>query len=152
MTHQELKEAVKAAMKAREEVRLLVVRGLLASITNELVAKGRKPDEIMEEEGVMSLISRAVKQRKDSIDQFTKGGRMDLVEKEVAELKILESFLPPQMSESEIEAVVKAKMADMGPVDKAKAGQLVGALMKDLKGKADGMMVKAVVDKLLAEA
>ena len=150
MTHQELKEAVKAAMKAKDEVRLLVVRGLLSSCTNELVSKGRKPDEMLEEEGVMALISRAVKQRKDSIDQFTKGGRMDLVEKEVAELSILESFLPAQMSEAEIEVVVKQKIAEMGPIDKQKSGQFMGALMKDLKGKADGTVVKAVVERLLA--
>ena len=106
----------------------------------------------MHPDDVLAVIRRQVKQRKDSIDQFTKGARMDLVEKETAELKILESFLPPQMSEGEIEAAVRAKMMSLGPVDKAKAGQLVGALMKDLKGKADGMAVKAVVDKLLAEA
>ncbi len=146
----ELKDAVKEAMKAKDQVRLLVVRGLLSSVTNELVAKGQKPDAVMDEEGVTALISRAVKQRKDSISQFTEGGRTDLVEKEAAELTILESFLPPQMSEEEIEKVVRTKLAEMGPVDKQKSGQFVGAVMKDLKGKADGSVVKAVVDKVLA--
>jgi uncharacterized protein YqeY len=150
MTQQQLRDAVKEAMMAKDALRLSVVRGLLAATTNELVAKGRKPDEVLEEDGVMALISRAVKQRKDSIEQFTKGGRMDLVEKETAELKILESFLPEQMSETDIETAVKAKMAQMGPIDKAKSGQFIGAVMKDLKGKADGSLVKVIVDRLLA--
>jgi uncharacterized protein YqeY len=149
MTQKELRDQVKEAMKARDELRLSVLRGLLAATTNELVAKGRKPDEVLEEESVMMLISRGVKQRKDSIDQFTKGGRMDLVEKEAAELKILESFLPAQMSEEEIESAVKEKMDEMGPIDKQKSGQFTGAVMKDLKGKADGAIVKNIIDRLL---
>jgi len=149
MTHQELKDGVKVALKAGDQVRLLVVRGLLSSITNELVAKGRKPDEIMDEEGVSSLVSRALKQRKDSIEQFTNGNRMDLVEKETAELNILQAFLPAQMSDEEIEKAVREKMEEMGPIDKAKSGQFTGAVMKDLKGKADGGKVKAVIDRLL---
>lgn len=135
---------------AKDELRLSVVRGLVSACTNELVAKGKKPTDELDEDTVMTLISRAVKQRKDSIDQFTKGGRMDLVEKEAAELNILETFLPAQLSEAEIEEAVKAKMAEVGPIDKQKSGQFVGMMMKDLKGKADGTAVKAVVDRLLA--
>jgi uncharacterized protein len=150
MTHQELRDSVKAAMLAKDSTRLLVVRGLVTAATNQLVASGRKPTDELTPEEVQAIVARAVKQRKDSIEQFEKGGRADLAENEKAELSILEAMLPPQMSEAEIEEVVKAKMAEMGPVDKAKAGQFTGAVMRDLKGKADGSAVKAVIDRLLA--
>lgn len=150
MTQAALKAKIKDAMMAKDELRLSVIRGLVAACTNELVAKGKKPTDELDEDGVMTLISRAVKQRKDSIEQFTKGGRMDLAEKETAELKILEEFLPAQMSEEEIETHVRAKVAELGGVDKQKSGQFIGAVMKDLKGKADGMLVKSVVDRVLA--
>lgn len=150
MKHEELKEGIKIAMKARDEVRLSVLRGVVAASTNELVSKGRKPDELLGDEDIMVVISRLAKQRKDSIEQFTKGGRQDLVDTETAELKVLEALLPPQMSKEEIEVAVKAKIAELGVTDKAGAGKLIGALMKDLRGKADGAEVKAVVDSLLS--
>lgn len=150
MTQVELKEQMKEAMKARDEVRLMVIRGIISACTNELVAQKKMPTDILPEEDVMAVISRAVKQRKDSIDQFRKGGREDLAVKEEAELAILEAFLPPQMSEAEVEEAVKQKMAEMGVTDKSKQGMLMGSVMKDLKGKADGTVVKAVVEKLLS--
>lgn len=150
MTHQELRDSVKAAMLAKDATRLLVVRGLVTAATNQLVASNRKPTDELSPEEVQAIVARAVKQRKDSIEQFEKGGRADLAENEKAELSILEAMLPPQMSEAEIEAAVKAKMAELGTVDKAKAGQFTGTMMRDLKGKADGAAVKAVIDRLLA--
>ena len=150
MTQVELKEHMKEAMKARDEVKLMVIRGIMSACTNELVAQKKMPTDILSEEDVMTVIARAVKQRKDSIDQFRKGGREDLAVKEEAELVILEAFLPPQMSEAEVEEAVKAKMTDMGVTDKSKQGVLMGSVMKDLKGKADGMVVKAVVERLLS--
>lgn len=150
MTHNELREAVKAALKGREEIKLSVLRGLLASATNELVAKGKKPTDELPGEDVVSLIRRASKQRKDSIEQFEKGGRADLADKEKVELAILESYLPALMSREEVESAVQAKVAELGITDKTKANQLIGALMKDLKGKADGAMVKEVVDNLFS--
>ena len=89
-----------------------------------------------------------VKQRKDSIEQFKKGGREDLVREEEAQLKILETYLPEMMSREEIEKITKAKKEELGIVDKSKQGQLMSALMKELKGKADGIIVKEVVDSL----
>ena len=136
-------------MKARDEIRLSVLRGIVTACTNELVAKGRKPDEMLNDEDVVTIISRLAKQRKDSIEQFRKGGRQDLVDKEAAELKILETLLPPQMAREDIEKAVRAKMTELGVSDKTGAGKLIGALMKDLRGKADGSEVKAIVDSLL---
>ena len=139
-----------AAMKAKDQVKLGVMRGLIAACTNELVAKGRGPDGTLTEEEVMGLILRASKQRKDSIEQFEKGGRPELAEGEKAELAVLMEMLPKQMTEDEVKAAVQAKAASMGVTDKAGANQLMGAVMKDLKGKADGTVVKAVVDNLFA--
>lgn len=150
MTHQELKEAVKTAMKERAELKLSVLRGLLAAATNELVAKKRKPDEILSEEELTAVISRGAKQRKDSIEQFEKGNRPELAAKEKEELTILQALLPAQMSRGEIEKAAKEKAAALGVTDKTKANQLMGALMKDLKGRADGTVVKDVMDSMFS--
>ena len=147
--HQDIKGQMVLAMKARDTVRLGVIRGLLSSFTNEAVAKKRKPDEELSDEDVLSVISRAVKQRKDSIEQFEKGGRADLAETEKSELSILETYLPAQMSREEVVAYVKAKQVELGMTDPTKKNQFMGMIMKELKGKADGMMVKEVIDSIV---
>lgn len=147
--HQKIKSQIKEAMLKKEAVRLSVVRGLVAAFVNELVAKSRKPDGELTDEEAFAVIKRSVKQRKDSIEQFKKGNRADLVAAEEAELKILETYLPAQISREEIKKVAEAKKAALGITDKSKVGMLVGAVMKELKGQADGVDVKAVVDQLL---
>ncbi|MEI6842900.1 MAG: GatB/YqeY domain-containing protein [bacterium] len=147
--HTQIKEQVKEAMKSKDSVRLGVVRGLLAGFTNELVAQKKPPQGELSDDEVLNVISRAVKQRKDSIEQFTKGGRADLADSEKAELAILETYLPEQMSREEVMKVAQAKMSELDVTDKSGAGKFIGALMKDLKGKADGGLVKSVVDELL---
>jgi uncharacterized protein YqeY len=144
--HQQIKDQVKKAMLARDTVRLNTLRGLLAAFTNESVAKKRKPDIELSDEEAMDVIRRSVKQRKDSIEQFTTGGRMDLVKSEQAELDVLQTYLPQMMSRDEIKKVVDAKKAELGVTDKSGAGKLMGIVMKELKGKADGDDVKAMVD------
>src|SRR6185437_10186461 len=130
--------------------RLSVIRGLITACTNEAIAKGKGPEGVLSDDEVLTVITRAAKQRKDSIDQFEKGGRPELAETEKAELKIIETMLPAQMSHDEIVAAAKAKAAEMGVTDKSGANKLMGMLMKDLKGKADGNDVKAVVDAMFA--
>ena len=142
----DIKEQIKDAMRAKDTVRLTVLRGLSAAFTNELVAKGRKPDEELNDEDALTVIARESKKRKDSIEQFTAAGRADLAESETAELTIIETFLPAQMSREEIEAAVKAKKEELGITDPAQKGQFIGAVMKDLKGKADGKIVQEVVE------
>jgi len=148
MTQLELKEAIKTAMKARETVKLNVLRGISTMVTNDLVAKGRGPDGEITADEMLAIIVRASKQRKDSIEQFEKGGRPELAVAEKEELAIIQTLLPAQMSQDEIEAAAKAKAAGLGVVDKTGANKLMGVLMKDLKGRADGNDVKAVVDNL----
>lgn len=150
MTQAELKDMMKDAMRAKESVRLNVIRGLISACTNEAVAKGKGPDGTLADEEMLTVLMRASKQRKDAIEQFEKGGRPELAEGEKAELAILMTMLPAQMSRKEIEAAAKAKAAELGVSDKTGANKLMGMLMKDLKGKADGNDVKAVVDAMFA--
>jgi uncharacterized protein len=144
---QQIKDGIKDAMKAREEVKLSVLRSLSSAFTNELVAKGKKPTDELSDEEALAVITRASKQRKDSIDQFEKGGRPELAESEKAELAVIEAFLPTLMTEDEIKTVVAAKKIELNATDKSKMGMFVGAVMKDLKGKADGALVKKVVEE-----
>jgi uncharacterized protein len=149
MLHDSIKNGIKAAMLAKNEVRLSVLRDLSSKFTNELVSKGRMPQDKLTDEEALAVIKRAVKQRKDSIQQFTDGGRPELAESEKVELAELETFLPAQMGKEQIKEIAQAKIAEMG-ADKTKAGMVIGAVMKECKGQADGNDVKAVVDELLA--
>ncbi len=144
--HKSIKEEVKQAMIKKDAFQLTVLRGVLAAFTNEMIAKKMKGDEMPDEEAI-AVIRRLVKQRKDSIDQFTKGGRMDLAKNETAEMVVLEKFLPQLMSRDEVMKVVLAKKKSAGEVDKAKLGQFMGMVMKELKGKADGTTVKEAVEE-----
>ena len=146
----DIKGQLKEAMMAKDTVKLTVIRGLITAFTNELVATSRTPQSELEDEEVIALIRRAVKQRKDSIEQFTNGGRPELAESEQAELSVLETYLPAMMSQDEIRPLAEAKIAELGITDKAKAGMVMGALNKDLKGKADGADIKTVVESLFA--
>ncbi|OHB16777.1 MAG: hypothetical protein A2544_02595 [Candidatus Zambryskibacteria bacterium RIFOXYD2_FULL_43_10] len=149
--HQDIKGQLVGAMRAKDSLRLNVIRGLLASFTNEAVAKKRKPDEELSDEEALSVIGRAVKQRKDSIEQFEKGGRKDLVETEKSELVILETYLPVQMSRDEIVLYVKLKLTDPTTPEATRGNknQFIGFVMKELKGRADGSLVKEVVDAIV---
>ena len=149
MKQEDIKREIIAAMKAKDQVKLAVMRALSAAATNESVTLGRGPTGELTEDEVMTLITRSAKQHKDSIAQFKAGGREDLVASEQAELDILTSLLPAQMSREEIEAMVKAKVAAEG-ITADKKNMLMGSLMKELKGKADGIIVKEVVDSLFA--
>ena len=149
MIHEKITTGIKAAMKAKDSVRLNALRGIKTAFTNELVASKRTPQDTLSDEEAITVLSRLAKQRKDSIDQFTKGNRPELAEKEAQELAILEEFLPEMLSIEEIQEIVAAKKAELGVTDKSSMGRLMGALMKELKGKADGKMVKDAVDAAL---
>jgi uncharacterized protein YqeY len=148
--HETLKKSIPDAMRAKDEVRLRTLRSLTTAMTNEVVAKKRKPDAFLTDDEAIAVLKRAANQRRDSIEQFIKGGRPELAEPEQEELAFIESYLPAVMSRAEIEAVVRAKMAEHGVTSKSEAGKFTGLIMKELKGKADGSDVKAVVDSLLA--
>lgn len=145
---QDMRNGIKDAMIAKDTLRLTVLRGLVSAFTNELVAKGKKPQNELADDEAIAVIKRAVKQRKDSVDQFTKGNRMDLVANENAELEILEKFLPKTMSKDDIRKVAETKKAELGITDKAGMGKFMGVVMKELKGQADGNDVKEVIESL----
>ncbi|HVB19691.1 MAG TPA: GatB/YqeY domain-containing protein [Candidatus Paceibacterota bacterium] len=147
--HETLKKSIPEALRAHDEVRLRTLRSLVTAMTNEIVAKKRKPDEFLTDDEALAVLKRAASQRKDSIEQFEKGGRPELAEPEKAELTLIESYLPKMMSREEIMPIAKAKMAEIGISSKADIGKFIGMLMKELKGRADGTEVKAVADTLL---
>lgn len=147
---QDMQNRVKEAMLAKDALKLLVVRGLVSAFTNELVATGKKPQDELTDDGAITVIKRAVKQRKDSIEQFTKGNRLDLVANEEAELRILETFLPQAMSKEEIKKIAEAKKIELNITDKTGMGKFMGILMKEFKGKANGDDVKEVVESLFS--
>ncbi|MEN9604461.1 MAG: hypothetical protein RJB39_146 [Candidatus Parcubacteria bacterium] len=148
--HAQIKGQIKEAMMAKDAVRLSVMRGLVTACTNELVTKGKMPQDVLDDEEVLAVIRRQVKQRKDSIEQFISGGRPELAEGEQAELAVLEVFLPAMMPEEEVIKIVAAKKAEMGITDKKDMGKFMAEVMKDLKGKADGAVVKKAVDESFA--
>lgn len=139
-----------AAMKAKNSLKVDTLRGAIAAFTNELVAKGRKPTEELEDDGAIIVLKRLGKQRKEAADVYVKGGRQELADKELSELKIIEGYLPQMASEEEIEKVARAKMAELGVTDPAGAGKLTGVIMKEFAGRADGQAVKAVLAKLFS--
>lgn len=147
--HQKIKDELKEAMKAKDAVKLRTVRSMLTAFTNELVATGSTPQGMLTDEATLAVIKRLAKQRKESIVQYEAAGRTDLSEPEKEELAVLESYLPEMMSRDAIRPIVEAKIAAMGAVDKSKIGMLIGSLMKELNGKADGADVKAVVEEVL---
>ena len=138
------------AMRAKDSVRLNTLRGIKAACVNELVAKRRKPEGTLTDEETRAVIKRLVNQRKDSILHFRKGGREELAQAEEAELKVLEAFLPEMMGEEELRKIAEEVKTKLGVTDKSKMGALIGAVMKETKGRADGAAVKSVVESLLA--
>lgn len=148
MIQKQVKEEVIVAMKAKDKIKVDTLRGLSAAFTNELVAKGMKPTDDLADEDALAVIRREVKKRKEAKEAFEKGGRPDMAEKEGQEQLLLETYLPQMMPEDEIKAIVEAKKAELGVTEKKDAGRLMGMIMKELSGKADGNDVKKVVDSL----
>lgn len=145
----DIKAQMIEAMKAKDAVRLSVIRGLMSAFTNELVAKGKMPQDELTDDEALAVITKAARQRKDSIEQFEKGGRPELAADEKAELAILQKYLPAQMTPEEIDVYIQQRVAAEKP-EKDKKNQFMGIIMKELKGRADGNLVKAAIDKVLA--
>ncbi len=139
-----------AAMKEKDALRLSVLRGLMTAFTNELTATKRTPQDALSDDEALAVIRRSVKQRKDAAEQYRGGGRADLAEQEESEAAVLMEYLPAQMGEDAIRAVVEAKVAALGVTGPADKGKLMGAVMAELKDKADGQTVRAVVEEVLA--
>jgi len=145
MLQQKIRDDMLAAMKAKEQLKLDTLRMLITAMTNEMKAKGGALVDGMLDEDVVALIRREVKKRREASEAFTGGGRLQLAAKEDEERAVLETYLPALMSENDVRAAVLKKKEDLGITEKKDAGILMGRVMKDLQGKADGALVKKIV-------
>lgn len=150
MLKQQLKDQLKQAMLDKDELRTQVIRFVLSGITYYEINKGGAGYEATDED-VLAVISKEIKQRKDSIDQFEKGGRKDLADKEKAELAILETYLPEQMPEEEVKKYVDEAVEATGAKTPQDMGKVMAALMPKVKGKADGSLVSRLVREALTK-
>jgi len=142
-----IKTDLKDAMKSGNTEKRDVLRMLDSMIKNVEIEKNKREDGLDDEE-VLEVAGRAVKQRKDSIQQYTEGGREDLANKEKAEIEILTKYLPEQMSEENLISVVKEVIDETGAKDKSELGKIMGIIMSKVKGRADGNMVRKVVEDI----
>ncbi len=136
---------VKQALRSGDQVRLSAIRMLLSAVNYAEKAKLAELDDA----GVVGIIAREIKQHKESIESFKAGGRPELVAKEEAELAILQAYMPQQMSRDEITELVKKVIAEVGAQGPHEKGKVMGKLMPQVRGKADGQEVNAVVTELL---
>ncbi|MEO8456917.1 MAG: GatB/YqeY domain-containing protein [Chloroflexota bacterium] len=149
-TKEQLTADLTAAMRAGDEVRKSTLRMLLTAVKNAEVSGSERKD--LSDEQVMQVVAKQVKQRKESIDEFKKASRHDLVEKETAELIILEAYMPEQMGRDEIAAEVRKAIEEVGAKGPQDKGKLMQVLMPRLSGKAEGREINAVVTELLSAA
>jgi uncharacterized protein len=143
---EDVNRAITEAMKAKDQQRLVALRMLKTALMNREIERGRALDENESRQVVSSL----VKQRRDSIDQFTKGGRQDLADKETAEIVVLETYLPPPVDTGDLERVVDAAIASTGASSAKDMGRVMKAVMGELAGKTiDGKLVNELVRRKL---
>jgi uncharacterized protein YqeY len=136
------------AMRQSDDVRKSTLRMLITAINVAEVAGAERRQ--LSDEQVMQVLARQVKQRRESIDEFQKARRQDLVDKEAAELRVLEAYMPPQMPRDEIETEARKAIAEVGAKDPSDKGKVMQTLMPRLSGRAEGREINAVVTELLA--
>lgn len=142
-----LNDDMKQAMKNKEKDKLIVIRMVKAALQNEAIKLGKNE---LSEEDELTVLSRELKQRKDSLQEFKNADRLDLVEKTQAEIDILVDYMPEQLSEEEVSEIVKQTIVEVNATSKADMGKVMGALMPKVKGKADGSLVNKLVLKQLS--
>ncbi|WP_251555013.1 GatB/YqeY domain-containing protein [Neobacillus muris] len=142
-----LNNDMKQAMKSKEKDKLSVIRMIKASMQNEAIKLGVKE---LSEQDELTVLSRELKQRKDSLHEFDKAGREDLVEKLRTEIAIVELYMPKQFSEDELAEIVKQTISEVGATSKADMGKVMAAIMPKVKGKADGSLVNKFVQQHLS--
>ena len=148
MTLREKLEAdMKQAMRSRDSLRLLTIRGIRGAVRNQEIEVG----ETLDEDGILRVICGLVKQRTDSIEQFQQGGRQDLVEKEGAERTVLESYLPAAPDPAEMERVVREVIAEVGAESPRDMGRVMKPALERLGPAADGKLVSQLARRLLAQ-
>lgn len=146
---EKISEDLKAAMKSGEKLRLETLRTMRAALMEKEIELRGSGKQVTQDDEIATLMS-ASKKRKESIEQFQAAGRMELVEQETAELKIIQEYLPKQMGEEEISAVIEEVVKATGASGPADFGKVMPQVMKHLKGKADGKLIQELVKKRLA--
>lgn len=146
---QKLQEDMRKALKAGQKLELITLRSALAQIKDEWI-RLRTEREITDED-VMRVLTLSVKRRKDSIELYKQGNRLDLAEKEENEIRILAAYLPEQLSEDEIRKAVDSAIAKVNAVSMQDMGKIMGSVMGTLKGKADGKIVQNIVRERLSQ-
>ena len=141
---------LKAAMKQKQTDRLRVLRSLKAKLLEKEISERQGGEGDLTDEQAIEVLMKAAKQRKESIEQFEEGDRDDLAEKEREELVIIESYLPEMLTEDEIRDAVREKIDALGAEDMSDMGRVMGAMMQELKGKAEGSKVSRVVKEELS--
>lgn len=141
-----LRNDMKNALKTGQKEKLSTLRIVLAQVKDERIKK--KSD--LSDEDIIAVLMRAVKSRKDSIEMYRQGNRMDLVEKETAELEVIQSYLPEQMSEDDVKKIIAEIVESSGATDMKDIGKVMGPAMEKLKGKADGKLVQQIARSLLS--
>lgn len=142
---EQLTNDMKEAMKAHEKERLAVIRMVRGAIKQQEIDGKTELDD----EGIIAVLNKEIKMRKDSLEEFQKGGREDLVAKTQAEIDVLMPYMPAQLSEDEVRALVKAAVEQTGASTPKDMGKVMGALMPKVKGRADGKLVNAIVREFL---
>jgi len=142
-----LTEDLKQALREGDERRKSAIRLAMAAIRNAEIEKRRELDD----GELLQIIAKEVKQRRDSIAEFTKAGRQDLIDQEKAELEVLLAYLPRQMTREEIEEAARRVIQEVGATGLSQMGKVMGRLMPQVKGRADGRLVSEVVRALLSE-
>lgn len=148
MLFDQISNDIKEAMKARDKVRLEALRNIKKVFIEAKTAPGA--NDTLEDAQALKILQRLAKQGHDSADLYTSQNRPDLAEEEMAQVNVIESYLPKQMSEEEIEAVVKEIIAQTGAQSMKEMGKVMGIASKQLAGKADGKKISEIVKKLLA--
>ena len=143
-------EDIKSAMKAKNKIRLETVRSIKKAILEKEVALRPKGQDSLTEEQEIELLAQQAKQRRDSIEQYRNGGREDLAEKEAQELAIIETYLPKQLSDEEVNSIIDEIIKSVGATTPKDLGKVMGVAMKQLKGKADGKKIQAMVKEKLS--
>ena len=138
---------LKTAMRAKDELRKLVIRSLLSSMNYAEIAKQKKLDDA----GIIEVIGKEIKQRHESIEAYTQGHRQDLVDNETAEMTILKEYMPAQMGRDEITTIIQNVIAEVGAKGPGDKGKVMQKLMPQVKGKADGSEVNNLVTELLGK-
>lgn len=141
----QIQEDMKQALKAGEKKRLSTLRMLLASVKNERIEKRAE----LTDEDIVTVVQRELKQRRNSIEEFKKGNRDDLVMETEEEIAVLENYLPKQLSDEELEALVRQVVTEVNASSPKEMGKVMGKLMPLVKGKADGTRVQAIVKSVL---